>query len=237
MKKILLSLLAISSIVTANAQNEFKPNQSDVTTEFGLTGGLLNSRLNLNDGNEKGLESGGLLRFRYFVQESMAFRAGLNVSHYGETKNVYSGVDQEKKGTHKSSSTALLMNLGVEKHFAGTERLSPYLGGDLLFQTGGEKTKWNDATSSGSSYSAGNSGSRKGPGILGFGLRGVVGADYYFAKKVFLGAEAGLGFLYSKEGETTVKNNSDPAQTYKSEGNNFELSPSVITGIRLGFVF
>ena len=237
MKKIVLSLLALASITMANAQSEFKPNQGDVTTEFGLSGGILNSELKLNDDDNKNIVNGGLLRFRYFATESMAFRVGLSVSHEGDTRNVYGGADQENEGTYKSKYTGLLMNLGVEKHFSGTERLSPYVGGDLLFQAISRKIEWDNSNLSGTSYQADNSGYRKGPGEIGVGLRGVVGADYYFAKRVFLGAEAGLGFLYSKLGKRTTKYNDDPADTYKSEGNSFEFSPSIVTGVRIGFVF
>lgn len=237
MKKIILGLVAFATISVANAQSEFKPNKGDVTTEFGLWGGLGNSNLSLNDRDEKGINRGGLLRFRYFAKENLAFRVGINVTHEGETENVYGGTNQENKGTFKISNTAFLLNLGVEKHFSGTEKLSPYVGGDLLFQAGSSKEEWNNATQSGSRYDENNKGSLKGPGTIGFGARGVVGADYYFAKRVFLGAEAGLGFLYSKLGKTTIKDNDDPTVTLKSAGNEFELSPSVITGIRIGFVF
>lgn len=233
MKKIILGVVALTTMGVANAQSEFKPYKGDVTTEFGLSGGLWDSNFELNENNG----AAGLLRFRYFAKDNMAFRFGLNVSSAKETENVYGGVDDENKGTYKSSATALLVNLGVEKHFAGTERLSPYIGGDLLFNTGNQKTVWDNATSNGSSYDEDNNGSRKGPGTIGVGLRGVVGADYYFAKRVYLGAEAGLGFLYSKAGKTTIKENDDPTVTLKSAGSEFELSPSVITGVRIGFVF
>lgn len=238
MKKVILGLVALTTITVANAQSEFKPNAGDVTTEFGLSGGILNSNFNLNDKGEKGqLQNAGMLRFRYFANEDMAFRLGLNVSTGGNTDNFYGGNDQENKGTYKTNSSLFLINLGVEKHFEGTERLSPYVGGDLLFQAANHKSEWNNATQTGSGYQADNSGSSKGPGSLGFGLRGVVGADYYFAKRVFLGAEAGLGFLYSKAGKTTFKSDGDPTVTIKSAGSNFQLSPSVVTGVRIGFVF
>lgn len=230
MKKVILGLVALTTITVANAQSEFKPNAGDVTTELGISGGLWDTDFKLNDNTSN-------LRFRYFANEKMAFRLGLNVNSNNETENVYGGTDDEKKGTYKENATNFILNLGVEKHFEGTERLSPYVGGDLLFRTGNKKEEWNDATSNGNSYLEDNNGYRKGPGNIGFGLRGVVGADYYIAKRLYLGAEAGLGFLYGKEGKTKIKNNDDEVVTIKSAGSEFSLSPNVVTGVRIGFVF
>lgn len=230
MKKILFSIFSLAIAAGASAQSEIKPNPGDVTTEFGLSGGVLNSNFELN-------EQGNLLRFRYFAKESLAFRLGFGLSSTKSTDNVYDADDDSRKGTYKTAETDFLLNLGVEKHFTGTERLSPYVGGDLLLSVANEKTEFNNASMSGNSYSDGNSGSIKGPGSVGFGVRAVVGADYYIAKRVYLGAEAGFGFLNTKQGETKIKVNDDPIVTEKSAGSGFELAPTVITGVRIGFVF
>jgi len=230
MKKILLSIFSLAVLAGANAQSEIKPNQGDVTTEFGLSGGVLNSNFELN-------EQGNLLRFRYFAKETLAFRLGFGLSSTKNTDNLYDPNDDSRKGTYKTSETDFLLNLGVEKHFTGTERLSPYVGGDLLLGVSSEKKEFNHTTIGGSAYAEDNSGNIKGPGSLGFGVRAVVGADYYIAKRVYLGAEAGFGFLSTKDGKTTTKVNDEPTITEKSAGSGFELAPNVITGVRIGFVF
>ncbi|WP_300598755.1 hypothetical protein [Niabella sp.] len=230
MKKILLSIFSLAVVAGVNAQSEIKPNQGDVTTEFGLSGGVLNSNFELN-------EQGNLLRFRYFAKETLAFRLGFGLSSVRNTKNLYDPSDDAHKGTFKTSQTDFLVNLGVEKHFEGTDRLSPYVGGDLLLSVANKKTEFNDATIGGTAYAKDNSGSVKGPGSVGFGVRAVAGADYYIAKRVFLGAEAGFGFLSTKKGKTTTNINDAPTVTQKSAGSGFELAPNVITGVRIGFVF
>ncbi|WP_018630794.1 hypothetical protein [Niabella aurantiaca] len=230
MKKILFSIFSLAIAAGANAQSEIKPNQGDVTTEFGLSGGVLNSNFELN-------EQGNLLRFRYFAKETLAFRLGFGLSSTKSTDNVYDTDDDSRKGTYKTGETDFLLNLGVEKHFTGTERLSPYVGGDLLLSVANEKTEFKNTSMSGNDYADGNSGSIKGPGSVGFGVRAVVGADYYIAKRVYLGAEAGFGFLSTKLGETKIKINDEPTVTEKSAGSGFELAPNVITGVRIGFVF
>lgn len=231
MKKQILVLAFVASAFAANAQSDFKPAKGDVTTEFGLSGGVLNTNFNLNEG-------GNLLRFRYFTQEKMALRLGFGLSSNSETENFYGGTNNDQKGTINESNTQFMVNLGVEKHFAGTDRLSPYVGGDVLFGYGSQKTTRENV--SGNSFVSGFSSEISGPSTLGIGLRALVGADYYIAKRLYLGAEGGFGFLYSKSGKSkTTSTTSGVTNTFESEsaGNEFELNPSVITGVRIGFVF
>ncbi len=234
MRKILLLAGLAMGVFTANAQDVYKPVKGDVTTEFGLSGGVLNSDFRLN-------ENGNLLRFRYFTQDKMALRVGFGLSSNNETANAY-GANANETGEVVRKNTDLLINLGLEKHFTGTERLSPYVGADVLVGFSSRKRSYENSNNNfgNPSYVANVSGSTTGPGSVSFGLRGVVGADYYFAKRLFLGVEGGLGLLYAKEGKTktssTVAGNTTTTE-FKSAGNSFEINPSVITGVRIGFVF
>lgn len=237
MKKLLLSLSVAFLGLAAQAQ-DFKPVKGDVTTEFGLTGGINTTNFNLNEG-------AGLLRFRYFQKDNLAYRLGFNVGSQKETNNAYGAVgtpNEGKEGSSTRNETQFLINLGVEKHFTGTERLSPYVGGDILFGAGTTKTSFDNATGAVNNpvYAENTSSEVKGPGYTSFGLRGVIGADYYIAKRLYLGVEAGFGFIYEKEGKTTatttVAGNTTTVKT-KSAGNSFEINPSVITGVRVGFAF
>ncbi|MNK18503.1 hypothetical protein D3C87_367100 [compost metagenome] len=235
MKKLLLSFGVAILGLAAQAQ-DFKPAKGDVTTEFGLTGGINNTNFNLNDG-------AGLLRFRYFQKNDLAFRLGFNVSSTNKTNNAYgTGTNEGKKGTEEVKNTEILINLGVEKHFSGTDRLSPYIGADILFGTGSSKNVLENATYAGTTlvYADNTSMDVKNPGTTSIGLRGVIGADYYIAKRLFLGVEAGLGFAYEKAGKgeitTTAAGVTTTVKT-KSAGSNFDINPSVITGVRIGFAF
>lgn len=230
MKKVLLFLGMAICGVAANAQ-DFKPVAGDVTTEFGLTGGINNTDFKLNDG-------AALLRFRYFNKEKVAYRLGFNVSTVNDKTNAY-GANAEK-GTFTKKATEVLINLGIEKHFTGTDRLSPYVGGDILFGTGSKNETAENTTDKGATYTKDTFKETKGPGYVAFGLRGVVGADYYIAKRMYLGVEAGLGLLYQKEGKTKTVSTAAGVTTTtesKSAGSNFEIKPSVITGVRIGFAF
>lgn len=243
MKKVLLFLGMAIFGVAAQAQ-DFKPVAGDVTTEFGLTGGINRTDFKLNEG------AAALLRFRYFNTEKVAYRLGFNVSSTNNKANGYGLVgskDAGKKGTYTLKATEVLINLGIEKHFTGTDRLSPYVGGDILFGTGSMRQTSDNATGTVSSDGELSAAYRdnyfnevKGPGYVSFGLRGVVGADYYIAKRMYLGVEAGLGLVYEKEGKSKDKTTVSGVTTtteHKSAGSSFNIKPSVITGVRIGFAF
>lgn len=233
MKKaiLLFGFAAVSFAAQAQVNDEFKsfkPTKGDVTTELGLAGGLNNADFKLNES--------GLLRFRYFVKENLAFRLGVNVSSNSNTEKFYDAGSAEGKKVTRNNG--VLLNLGIEKHFSGTPRLSPYVAGDILLGLNGGSVKMDNTD--GNVYISQVSSKRTGPGTFSFGVRGVVGADYYIAKHVYVGAEAGLGVLNSIEGKTktttTIPGKTTTVET-KSAGSTMELNPSVITGIRIGFVF
>lgn len=211
--------------------DQLKPTEGSFSTEFGLTGGFLNSDFTLNEG------ASGLMKFRYFVRKDMALRLGVNVGMGATTRKFY-GAAAGEEGETTASQTAALLNLGIEKHFAGTRRLSPYVGGDILFGINSRSNKAVD--NDGTSYVKNVKITSTGPVDLGVGLRGVVGADFYVYKHVFIGAEAGLGFMYSYSGETkitTTYGNTTNVTTLKSAGSSYNLGMSMVTGVRIGFVF
>jgi len=243
MKKTILLAALLAGTFAAQAQHDndelptsdfvnkhLKAEKGMVTTEFGLVGGLLDTDLELGEN--------GLLRFRYFLTNQLALRLGATIGVNSEVENVYGGVTQNQKGTLKFNNGNYMLNLGIEKHFAGTDRLSPYVGGDLMIGTTTYSEKGTDTD--GDIYVADFSYSQKGANIFVTGIRGVIGADYYFSKHVYLGAEAGLGFLYGKEGKTkiTVTDGTDTETiTLKSSGSVTNFAPSMVTGVRIGFVF
>jgi hypothetical protein len=264
MRKILVSLSLLTAFA-ANAQyvsttsstaktpnksvKSYKPQTGTVTAEFGLAGGLQETSVTLNN-------NAGLLRFRYFTSDDLAFRIGVSVINKSKTDNVYAGPTGPNAGGTGSQvlkNSGITFNLGAEKHFTGSDRLSTYVGADLLLSsTSAKLTREN--TINGTSFSQGSRTDQKGSNSLGnastgFGLRLVTGAEYYIVKNVYIGAELGFGFLASKfkdvkgsvttatpaagGGVTTVVTNID----IKSPGKAFEIAPSVITGVRIGFQF
>lgn len=235
MKKVFLLLSLAASTFAANAQNHqhedfkfFKPKKGDFTTEAGLLGGILNSEFSLNN-------NAGMLRGRYFLKNDLALRVGLNLAVANEKENVYG--PGSALGFTSATNTTFAINAGIEKHFKGTARLSPYVGGDIIFglDNACEKADANN----GGVYQA-NFTSKAGRTDVSLGLRGVIGADYYIAPKVYLGGEVGLGLLKTWAGDTNIEFNNGVTSgenTISSTGSTFNLAPSIVTGVRIGFVF
>ncbi|PIE50101.1 MAG: hypothetical protein CSA38_04720 [Flavobacteriales bacterium] len=217
MKKLLLaSVVALMGASTVNAQ-EYKPQAGDVTAEFVVTGGLSDTAVGFREGGIRG---------RYFSTNNMAYRAA-----------VYLGTDKVTTpitdGERKESNTGFSLGLGIEKHFNGTKRLSPYIGAELGL---GYKTQ--STTEETEVAGVQSSTEITGPGVFNFGVKGLFGADYYFVKNVYLGVEAGLGLGFSSTGETeTTITTAGTTTTVKSEGgSSLNITPSVGM-IKLGFVF
>lgn len=255
MKKSLLMAFALTAFAsTINAQDEaaaaFKPKAGDVAVELGLAGGLLNTSTDIsNSGNA----FPKLIKVRYFLNDKMALRASFSFQSKSETEKVYdldkNGKQTSESGFQKISNSFYGLNLGVEKHFKGTDRLSTYLGGDLslgIFGASLKEENYNngvyDDQFSNKIKGSNNNGSTGG---FGFGLRAVTGAEYYFVKKAYLGVEAGWGFFLKKDSKvkttTTVPDGTDDTETTTTEtfspGSSFDLKPQVIAGVRIGYIF
>jgi hypothetical protein len=251
MKKTFLALTLLVSVSavaqnaksTVNPSSAYKPHAGTVTAEFGLSGGLLNTNVNLNN-------NAGLLRFRYFLNDDLAVRIGFSVNNKSTTDNYYGGVNNSQSGSRVTKNSGVTFNLGAEKHLTGTERLSTYIGADLIIALNAASEKWDN--SNGTDYTLGLSREIKGFNTVnggtnaasGLGFRLVAGGEYYIVKNVYLGAELGFGFVSSKFKDITDKTTTTvgPITTTtvndsKSPGKDFAISPSVITGVRIGFQF
>lgn len=256
MKKLILSALAIFALTTANAQKtkktnketeesfNFKPTEGTITTEVGVSGGILNTNFNTINSTVK---------FRYFIKEDLAVRAGLGLGGKKEEVNtIYSqNTPNQFTVTEVARTTARNFSIGVEKHFAGTDRLSTYVGADItLGFTGAEykQTQSNNGDSVtviGSTPQVPSDGISTSPLQLNgaasstFGVRATTGADYYFTKKLYLGVEVGLAYAFgTRDGvETTTVSGNTTTTTSTGEGKTSTTSTNVIGGLKLGFQF
>lgn len=215
-----ISIFAVSSYAQEEKVGGYKPSLGTVTTEVSLSGGLNAAEFELNTSGAK---------FRYFLEEDLALRLGLNV---GNTKNqTVNGINPNVETTTIKASN-FAVNLGVEKHFAGSDRLSTYAGADLVIGSGSTST---DKINQNGDY-------RKASGGAGttFGVRLLTGADYYIAKKVFLGVEVGISFLSAKGKDNVVEeriaNVVFPTTTAVGD-KQFNIATQVFGGVRIGYQF
>lgn len=232
MKKLFLAS-AVALFGAVNAQ-EYKPTTGDITTEFGLTGGLGNTGITLPSGD-------AFFKARYFKSENIAYRASFLLGSKSDTKDIDNTAGSiVTTGKDKSSSTSFLVGFGLEKHFKGTDKLSPYVGAEALLGFGTKKTSTETTTTAPGVATINAKNTVKGANTFTFGVRGVFGADYYFTKRVFLGVEAGLSLGFASEGKTKTTTELTGVPTVTTEtpgGRSFEINPSVVGGIRIGYAF
>jgi hypothetical protein len=253
MKKIISTIAIMAITFTGFAQDEssseYKPSKGSVTTEVGLTGGLGNSGFNLNSGAS--FSGNPMLKFRYFYKDNVALRIGFSANRSASDSNPSTTTTTTPLPTIPAlftpstqtftSGTFFGINVGAEKHFKGSDRLSTFIGADILFGTSKSFSEITNNTAIGSSSTVTN---KNANGETYFGLALLTGADYYIAKKVYLGVELGLALIRSKDKDNVVDTsttvagvNSTSQVTTAVNGNNFNLQTRLLSGVRLGYQF
>jgi len=134
------------------------------------------------------------VRFRYFLTDNIAARVTLGINSASSTNTVYENPDfSGATGEYHTVSTAWNAAIGAEYHFAGTDRLSPYVGLDIMF--GGAKTKveGTNTDGTGTAYVADASFDSEDPTSM-FGVGLALGTDFYFAENFYVGVEMGMAW-------------------------------------------
>lgn len=188
------------------------------------------------------------IKYRSFSSATSAMRAGVFLGFDNKT-TILQDEDSEAKTLElkkKESSFTIGVQPGIEKHLAGTERLSPYFGGyvDLNFTSKSKKeeTQLNLASDRREvGYTKTTSGS------LGIGLNAVAGFDYYIAKSLYLGTELGFGVattmpMKSKSESVVANATNDGTKTNSTDGkkdnvSKIQVGPNVVGQLRLGWMF
>ncbi|HEY4651988.1 MAG TPA: hypothetical protein VIG72_11275 [Pontibacter sp.] len=212
MKRTFIALAAlVASGFTAQAQDgntTYKPTAGNITTEV-----LFNDFGNINLNN-------GMLRARYFTSDAFAYRLSMGLTY---------DYDKINDDTH-TRVFGITLAPGIEKHFAGTERLSPYIGAELPISMQSAKLETKDGYVEGATSATGAN-----RGYFGIGVNAVAGMDFYFAKNFYAGVEVGTGLQYLKNADVETKNGNFSTET---EGfHSVRFDQFVNGGVRIGFVF
>jgi hypothetical protein len=243
MKKIITTasiLLSACTFTMAQEASDLKP-----------TAGANNLEFNFVPLNGKPIQL-TYIRYRRFLSENTAIRLGVGIS-YSASKgdSVFnSNVTANTTVSSRYKKTQLGWNLkpGFEKHFKGTNRLSPYWGAEL--DIAGQSSK--EVTPTGLDAQDGlfiitDKNKNKG-GFFRIGANAVAGFDCYFTKHLYLGTELGFGFQMVKY-KDYKKTTSYPASvtTFPSpdpgnpapvgQGRETNIGPNFNSSIRLGFIF
>lgn len=240
----MLSNLTFAKFSSLSDTTSFKPTKGTLTTELNFN--PFKGNLSLNNALNQ-------IKARYFVADDVALRLGFGIDlidsavNYGNpygTQSYFNSSDRKRTGVD--------INIGIEKHFPGTKRLSPYVGIDLSW--GKRSSKQHISTSAYEMnikngwmdivYIANGSYNYSSTQIVQnaytrFGAYAFAGFDFYLAKNLFLGYEFNLGYLKTdyKTPDVTVTGQNPNIGTYVSNNSTKSFKSSVINGIRLGYSF
>lgn len=208
----LTAFMACGLSLSANAQeteNNLKSVAGNKTLETNLYFGWGNS---------------ANLKLRRFTTDTNVLRYETSISYH--TSNF-----QDKDG--KSNNLTISYIPGLEKHFTGTDRLSPYIGLSLPLTL--KLANYDSPTLEvkGASDPWGND-----RGYFDVGLNGLAGADLYVVKNFYVGFEVGAGFYFTKHTEAEANYKNDFTRNQKWEGyNSLGFRTFTTGGIRVGFAF
>ncbi|MFN5171240.1 MAG: hypothetical protein ACK5DD_16610 [Cyclobacteriaceae bacterium] len=208
----------ISSILSCAGQDgeSLKPIAKGITAEVNLNV-FSSTPISIN-----------YLRLRRFVNDRQAVRMGFSLGYQ----------QQKPQDEIKTSTTEISLRPGYEWHFAGTNRLSPYMGFEI------------DLTLKSSTYT--NSSQTVSPikeikgawdttgteqGFTRIGANALIGADYYIARWLYMGLEIGYGFESVSFSDIEITSfNAGQSTPPVQGGSSLLFGPNFNSSVRLGFV-
>lgn len=139
---------------------------------------------------------------KIYLNENSAFYAGLQLN-YQKTTTPANPDTNENAYDGQNTSFNLGINAGFEWHTLTAKRVSPYIGGGVMFSFGSSKqfdpNKWNK-TNTGPIYRQ----IYETTGIFTFEIFGTGGVEFFITKEISLAAEYHLGYSYLSNGEDKV---------------------------------
>jgi len=236
MRKVILFAITASFISSVSAQ--FKPAGGDfcIELQFRPLGNdvIQTTTIDFSVGSEKVPPVYGISP-RFFVLDKLELKAdllfGTASTKNNPTQDIGNGNVTE---TTKANLLGFGLNLGVNYHFSGTERISPYVGANLGFILGNASQKITNA-----GFVVNNSEKAKG-GYFGFGFNIGTGFNWYIVDGLYIGAEVGLGLMFAKPTkvvtETKIGDITTPT-TVKPTSSAFGVSFAATPALRLGWKF
>jgi hypothetical protein len=227
MKK-LITTLFIASLATfgifAQGTN-FARSEGNVTLDVNFRPGI-NAPLALN-----------LIQARFFLNETTAIRTGINLTVASNTdKDITPGAGDNGSVLTEdwlNRTIAFTLNPGIEKHYPITDRLSTYIGGDILFTYNTDYALYENSDLD-------KDVTKNATGSTTYGAQFVAGFDIAIFKGLYLGAELNYGATWTTFADQVVINTAGGVETTTTTENNnvnFNLTPNIIPSIRLGWTF
>ena len=240
-KNIILSLLLLAfTIVKAQDEtksNDYKQSAGDKGFELEFDPGAI-----FNSASTSNIFSNGLgIHFKMFTSEYIALRLNANINFTNVTTITQDADDDAglEELKNKFTSTGIFLSPGIEKHFTVTKRLSPYIGAEATFgyQTSVEKDEYQlvDAVEVEKITNINNF-----EDGLTIGVAAIAGADFFIAKKLYLGVELSYRLRYFMPFETKYTDSGDSDNDYETKENKpntLIFEPHAMGVFRIGFLF
>jgi hypothetical protein len=248
-KVILISIFSIyySNSLIAQVRNldsptntqQFKPIAKQFSTELGinLLGNSLIQYYNYVQPNFGSPTAG--FKLRNFYKPNRALRTMLILANNSKTTDILDATNN-KVGKSKESITFFGVVPGIELHFKGTSRLSPYIAFGLGYGFGIDTRKFENSQDGINYLKDVNTSITKNVQTINADI--LLGADYYITYNVFLGIEFGYNNYFSFFSGSELKYsgsgvNSAVLPSKEPDERIFSIQPRVNGFIRLGYVF
>jgi hypothetical protein len=218
MKKLFITAVFVSTLGIANAQSLTSKNGTPILPEAGdwsigfdaspvlyYFGNLFNN----TSGNNVGMNfvDSAVIVGKYMKDDATAYRGkvALNFGSGSVESNPGSTTSDSLNNPSKTSTSSnfIKLGLGLQK-YRGKGRLRGFYGAEAEVGFGGGKNTYEfakdgDATNQGL---VNRTTEFKKSGTFLFGVRGFVGAEYFFAPKISVAAEYGWGISFKSNGAT-----------------------------------
>lgn len=228
MKKVLIIAAAALFIgSTASAQDVMKQ-----------TGGEQNIEVLFAPLGGSPISIGGI-KYRKFTSATTAIRGTVFLGFSSE-KTIDNGQSAIVDGNEQinpmmtKGTFDIMISPGIEQHFLGTDRLSPYMGAEVNLGFGNSSTKFVQPNDDNTDFvDAGKSTT----GSLSLGANAFTGVDFYFADNIYLGAEIGFGIMFTKQMDKKTKPEEGDEFSEGPQGSAINIGPGYVAKLRLGWLF
>lgn len=227
--KLVLAAFALGISFTAQAQ---KPESSSFSLEAAL--GVSGTPVSTPTFGGAATPS---VRARYFLDSKMAIRAQVGFW----TDNFSQPATEpyiQALGRYDQQTLNYGIGAGIEMHMDGTDRLSPYVGGQFNFNRAITNHEWIDAEGNPGAAPVLKPGASRiiTSATNTWGIDLLAGMDFYFAQNVYVGVEIGYMLSLRVEGDTTDANTGDPLDITENN-TQYTVTPGSVSGLRLGWRF
>lgn len=221
MKKTMILAAAVLGLTFGAEAQKPESSQFSIESQFGIDGTPISSPT---------------IRGRYFLDAKMPIRAEVGFATSNESTPVTEPFTQNV-GRFDMQTVTYGIGAGIEMHWDGTDRLSPYYGGQLNFTRVISNQNWYNAEGPtwGPTLKMGNTKTIT-SATNWWGIDIVAGADYYFAQNVYLGVEIGYNLSLMVAGEQAEWEN-DQRLDVTEQPTDYFVSPGAVSGLRLGWRF